>query len=262
MPVRTPAQVIEMFHLLFLRVLASDRSDWFFLKGGANIRYFFDSPRYSNDIDLDFSGREAWQVGEAVNKILAGRALGILTAQARIEIADTSAPKQTDTTRRWKIGLAADGHAEPIRTKIEFSDRNGGSGDVIVEQVPDSIVRPYGLNSPLVCHYGETAAIEQKIAALALRSETKARDIFDLDLLLRRRRSRDTAQSGLSSQNATQAAQRALEISYDSFVSEVAPFLDPDVAALYNEGDWDQMRADVAVWLEEVEQPTTTHGEP
>ena len=44
---------------------------------------------------------------------------------------------------------------------------------------------PYGLTSPTVQHYGETAAIEQKIAALALRSETKARDVFDLDLLLR-----------------------------------------------------------------------------
>lgn len=253
MPVRTQTQVIEMFHLLFLRVLASDRSDWFVLKGGANIRYFFHSPRYSNDIDLDFSGREAWQVGEAVDKILAGRALEVITAAAKFEIMETSAPKQTDTTRRWKIGIGAEGHAEPIRTKIEFSDRNGGSGDVVVEQVPDSIVRPYGLNSPLVCHYGETAAIEQKIAVLALRSETKARDIFDLDLLLRRRRSRDTIQPELSGRHAANAATRAQEISYDNFLSEVAPFLDSDVAALYNEGDWDQMRTNVAVWLEEIE---------
>ena len=260
MPVRTQAQVIEMFHLLFLRVLASDRSDWFFLKGGANIRYFFDSPRYSNDIDLDFGGREAWQVGETVDKILAGRALEVITAQAKIEIIDTSAPKQTDTTRRWKIGIGAEGHAEPIRTKIEFSDRNGGSGDVVVEQVPDSIVRPYGLNSPLVCHYGETAAIEQKIAALALRSETKARDVFDLDLLLRRRRSRDTVQPELSGQHAAKAGSRALEIPFDSFLSEVAPFLDPEIAALYSEGDWDQMRTNVAIWLEEVEQRITTDG--
>src|ERR1700678_2034077 len=123
MEVRNQAQVIEMFHLLFLRALASDRQDWFVLKGGANIRYFFGSPRYSNDIDLDFSGREAWKVGQTVDKTLAGPALQVLTRQAKIQIVQTSAPKQTDTTRRWKIGLAAEGHTDPIRTKIEFSDR-------------------------------------------------------------------------------------------------------------------------------------------
>src|SRR5271156_4699078 len=103
MEVRSQAQVIEMFHLLFLRSLASDRQEWFVLKGGANIRYFFDSPRYSNDIDLDFSGREAWQVGQTVDKLLSGPTLRTLARQAKIEVVETSSPKQTDTTRRWKI---------------------------------------------------------------------------------------------------------------------------------------------------------------
>jgi predicted nucleotidyltransferase component of viral defense system len=260
MEVRNQAQVIEMFHLLFLRALASDRQDWFVLKGGANIRYFFGSPRYSNDIDLDFRGREAWQVVDTVSNLLAGAALRTLTRQARIEVVETSAPKQTDTTRRWKIGLGAEGYADPIRTKIEFSDRNGGSDDVSVDRVPDDIVGPYGLQAPLICHYGETAAIEQKIAALALRNETKARDIFDLDLLLRQRRAAGSTPSGLSSRYATQAAGRALEISYDNFKSEVAPFLDVEIAALYGEEDWDQMRSSVAIWLEEIGEPGTANG--
>lgn|ERR1700722_991665 len=253
MAVRSQAQVIEMFHLTFLRALASvARQDWFVLKGGANIRYFFDSPRYSNDIDLDFSGREAWQVGETVEKVLSGPGLKALSSQTKIEVVEISAPKQTDTTRRWKIGLGVDGHNDPIRTKIEFSDRNGGSDDVSVERVPDSIVGPYGLQASLVCHYGETAAIEQKIAALALRSETKARDIFDLDLLFRRRRSAGSTRPDLSSPYAAQAASRALEISYDNFKSEVAPFLDAAVTAMYAEADWDEMRSSVAILLEEI----------
>jgi predicted nucleotidyltransferase component of viral defense system len=260
MEVRSQAQIIEMFHLLFLRALTSDRQDWFVLKGGANIRYFFDSPRYSNDIDLDFHGREAWQVGQTVDMVLGGPALRTLARQARIEIAETSAPKQTDTTRRWKIGLGANGHANTIRTKIEFSDRNGGSDDISAERVPDSIVGPYGLAAPLVAHYGEIAAIEQKIAALALRSETKARDIFDLDLLLRRHYSADSTRPDLSSRHAAQAAHRALEVPYESFMSEVAPFLETEIADLYDEADWDQMRSSVAIALNELGDRGTTDG--
>jgi predicted nucleotidyltransferase component of viral defense system len=60
MPSKTDAQTIESFHLLFLQVLTASRQDWFVLKGGANIRYFFGSNRYSNDIDLDIVEREAW----------------------------------------------------------------------------------------------------------------------------------------------------------------------------------------------------------
>ncbi|HEX4127461.1 MAG TPA: nucleotidyl transferase AbiEii/AbiGii toxin family protein [Acidimicrobiales bacterium] len=259
MPVETPAQVIEVFHLLFLRVLASDRQDWFVLKGGANIRYFFESHRYSNDIDLDFHGREAWKVGETVEKVLGGRALGILTRQAKIEIAETSAPKQTNTTRRWKIGLVAEGHTGTIRTKVEFSDRNGWGDDVAFEAVPDAVVRPYGVTAPLVVHYRETAAIDQKIAALALRSETKARDVYDLDLLIRRRHAAPPPRPDLSPEHASEAALRALEIPFDSFRSEVVPFLDPDVAALYDEATWDQMRTGVATSLDEL--VSTTGGD-
>ncbi|HWD54906.1 MAG TPA: hypothetical protein VG346_07275 [Acidimicrobiales bacterium] len=74
-----------------------------------------------------------------------------------MEIAEISAPKQTDTTRRWKIGLIAEGHAGHVRPKVEFSDRNGWGADVAFEAVPDDIVRPYGVLAPAVVHYRETA---------------------------------------------------------------------------------------------------------
>ena len=251
---RTAAQVIEMFHLLFLRVLANNRQNWFVLKGGTNIRYFFDSVRYSNDIDMDFAGREPWQVEQTVDALFAGPALAVLARQAKIEIVEPSKPKQTDTTRRWKIGLVADGHSDPIRTKIEFSARGGASADVALNVIPDHIVRPYGLMAPTVQHYGETAAIEQKIAALALRSETKARDVFDLDLLLRRRQSSSAVLTPLKSEHAAQASERAREIVYASFISEVVPFLDPEVVALYDgEAAWERMCSSVASWIDEIE---------
>jgi predicted nucleotidyltransferase component of viral defense system len=249
MSVQSQAQVIEVFHLIFLRSLASTRQGWFVLKGGANIRYFFGSPRYSNDIDLDFSGREGWQVGRAVDKILSGTALNMFARQANLEIADVSTPKQTDTTRRWKIGLLAQGHASLVRTKIEFSDRDSASDDISLEVVSGEVVKPYGLTAPMVRHYGVKASTEQKIAALALRSETKARDIFDLDLLFRRSQSTDIE---VSSPYSGQAARRASEISFSSFTTEVAPFLDPEISALYGEREWEQLRGSVISQLGEM----------
>lgn len=53
----TPRQQREIFHLLFLeRLLKIADPGLFVLKGGANLRYFFNSPRYSEDMDLDVLG--------------------------------------------------------------------------------------------------------------------------------------------------------------------------------------------------------------
>ena len=75
MKTRSDAQVIEIFHLLFVQALTVNASNWFVLKGGANLRYFFQSDRYSNDIDFDFFTKPDWTVGETVDKILKGAAL-------------------------------------------------------------------------------------------------------------------------------------------------------------------------------------------
>ncbi|MHB8294393.1 MAG: nucleotidyl transferase AbiEii/AbiGii toxin family protein [Acidimicrobiales bacterium] len=250
----TDVQLIESFHLLFLQVISARRQNWFVLKGGANLRYFFASLRYSNDIDLDFTGREGRMVQEAVDKVLEGRALTLLSRQAGIEVVELSSPKQTETTRRWKLDLARIGHRETaIRTKIEFSAREGGSDDIRLERVPDSVVTPYGHMAPTLLHYGQTAATEQKIAALALRSVTKARDLFDLDLLLRRLETQEPSKPSLRPDYASLAASKAHEISYASFRSEVLPFLDLDVVALYQPYDaWEHIRESVAERLEQI----------
>lgn len=258
---RSQAQIIEIFHLLFLRVLVAGRADWCTLKGGANIRYFFGSPRYSNDIDLDFHGRESWTVTKAVGTILDGNQMSLLARQAKIELAEVSATKQTDTTLRWKIGLDAPGHHELIRTKVEFSGRGDESGDAVFAVVPNEIVKPYGLLSPTVLHYLPSAAIDQKIAALALRTETKARDIFDLDLLLRQRHAGGSDLLGLDPTHAANAAARALAIPFANFTTEVAPFLDAELAALYDESQWDAMRLSVADDLETLSAGQSPNGD-
>ena len=236
---RSEAQIIEMFHLLFLRVLAANNASWFTLKGGANLRYFFGSPRYSNDIDLDFVGREAWGVARTVDSVLSGRALDVLMGAVQLGIEEYSSPKQTETTLRWKFGLRSPEHHDLVRTKIEFSGRGNDSDDVEFAVVPDTIVGPYGVHAPTVRHYRQTEAISQKIGALANRSETKARDIFDLDHLFRQRRANPPGHGEPNSNHAAAAAERALAVPFASFVTEVAPFLDPEVAELYDETGWD-----------------------
>ena len=243
---RTDAQVIEIFHLLFLQVLTAHSRDKFVLKGGANLRYFFGSVRYSNDIDLDVVGKRGGQVERNVDAVLSGHALRVLLGQFDLRVQDISKPKQTDTTRRWKLAIARDdATGYEVRTKIEFSNRGETSDDRLFETIPRHIVDPYAVRPASLSHYGLTAALEQKMAALALRSETKARDVFDLELLFRLRRTSEQLRA-IDVRHAPLAAQRAREISYSSFRSEVVPFLDPDIAVLYDDDEqWESMRTTV-----------------
>lgn len=243
---RSDAQVIEIFHLLFLQVLSAHSRDRFVLQGGANLRYFFGSVRYSNDIDFDVVDKRGGQVERNVDAVLTGRALSVLLGQFDLRVEESTEPKQTDTTRRWKLGIAReDARADLVRTKIEFSNRGVMNDDRLYESIPRQVVDPYAIRPAALSHYGPVAALEQKIAALALRGETKARDVFDLELLFRLRRTSDQPQA-VDVSHAPLAALRAQEITYSSFRSEVVPFLDPDIAVLYDSDEqWENMRTTV-----------------
>jgi hypothetical protein len=244
------AQRIEFFHLAFLDIL-SKRLDpgRYVLKGGANLRYFFESMRYSEDIDLDLNGVKPWSLGEKVDGVLESPAMTALLRIADLAIVNYSKPKQTETTQRWKVGIEAAGRAEPIRTKIEFSNRNGEQR-FRMEPVPSRIVAPFALRAPNVQHYTADAAAEQKVLALAGRSETQARDVFDLDLLLRR----GSLQAGsLDPRILADAAERALLLPFAAFRDQVLPFLDAGVVELYDtEAAWERMQTYVAEELEQA----------
>lgn len=240
-------QQIEFFHLAFLEVLAKrlDPSRYV-LKGGANLRYFFDSPRYSEGIDLDLLRPQASNLTAKVGGILSSPPLALLLRLANLEVAEFSAPKQTDTTRRWKVSLA-DGSSEPVRTKIEFSGRSS-VGEHRLDPLPRAVVAPYALPAPSVQHYGIETATAQKVLALRGRRQTQARDVFDLDLLLRRR---PLPAGDLDPRVLDEAIERAFELPYDAYRDQVLAFLDPEVLELFDgRHAWERMQAHVAGQLE------------
>lgn len=243
------AQVVELFHIAFLDILGRrfDKTRYT-LKGGANLRYFFDSSRYSEDIDLDLNGPAPWSIVEKVDGVLGSAALEAILRVPGISIAEATAPKQTETTRRWKLGLAVRGRDDLVRTKIEFSGREREEDRFAVEPVPRRVVAPYALRAPLVQHYLGEAMSEQKVLALARRSQAQARDVFDLELLLRRY---PLSGGVVAAKDIESAIGQALEFPYDAFRDQVLPFLEPEVAADYEDAEtWAAIQTFVAGELE------------
>ncbi len=218
-------QTIEVFHLLFLRAFGArvDRA-LYALKGGCNLRFFHKSIRYSEDMDLDVRTMSAATLRNNVDRVLAAPAfLQTLRAQ-QIEISRVSRPKQTETTQRWKLALRLNAAGPETPTKIEFSRREFDES-IAHDAVDAEIIHRYRLYPVLVQHYAVGAALAQKIAALALRSQTQARDIFDLKLLL------DAAPSPALPKrvtNLSRAIDNAMNIGYDEFAGQVLAYLEPD----------------------------------
>jgi predicted nucleotidyltransferase component of viral defense system len=252
--VRPPLQHVECFHLCLIRVLEArlNRATWV-VKGGVNLRAWFGSRRYSEDLDLDAIGSAPHVLRERFDAVLASRTLGDLLASQGLAIQRTSKPKQTDTTQRWKLELKAAGTAVALHTKVEFSRRTGRDEQYALEPARTDVVRPYGIPVPTANHYTAAAAIRQKIRALAGRSETQARDIWDLDHLLRTTGADPRPLPADLGSQVPQAVDRALSLAYDVFRSQVVSFLSEDDQALYGTRDaWDRMCELVAERLEEL----------
>ncbi|MBU4199327.1 MAG: nucleotidyl transferase AbiEii/AbiGii toxin family protein [Verrucomicrobia bacterium] len=236
-------EYIERFHLLFLAQLGQKLDKRFYaLKGGCNLRFFFKSIRYSEDMDLDV---QTIPVGE-----LRGRVVGILKsapfrqalAVHGMNIEHFTEAKQTETTQRWKFGLLTPVSATPAPTKIEFSRRRPFD-DAILENVDPLLVRSLGLPPILACHYPAAMAWRQKIQALATRSVTQVRDLFDLDLLLSSGAVVPASETvSLPADLLQEAEQRCLTMRFKDFKSQVLSYLTPGHQAAYDDPEvWDHM---------------------
>lgn len=246
-------QLREIFHLEFLRWLCRKlRLEYFALKGGVNLRFFFNSIRYSEDIDLDVHKINVETLKEIVMKILNTPSFqesfipfGIID----IVPPDITKAKQTETTQRFKVHLMTKS-GEDLFTKIEFS-RRGIKGRVLVQSVSSFILRAYKLSPLLVPHYDVQSTIIQKIDAIVRRSIVQPRDIFDLYILISQYNPDDSEAIAINRAKLNQACNNVFEVGFTQFRDIVLQYLHPDDQPLYNSSVlWDEIKLKTANFIE------------
>lgn len=254
----TGRQLREVFHFCFLeRLLKIADAKLFVLKGGVNLRFFFRSPRYSEDMDLDVLHGSVATLKKNGYRLLEDaafrrtlRTYGI----ADIEVNDPQKAKHTSTTQRFRVQLVT-ASGERLPSKVEFSRRTT-SEDVLAnvrsEQIDSEIARQYNRLSFRCQHYSGEAAVVQKVLALAGRAVTQARDVFDLEIL---QRGGYTRNAQVNEQVAYKQRLVALEnlesLDFDDFSGQVLEFLDDEQRREYGgRPAWNAMVAGVRRILE------------
>lgn len=244
----------EAFHLNFLRLLVRVLPvATFAVKGGCNLRFFFGSVRYSEDLDLDVADVPVHVLTEKVLAVLRSPALAASMRTfgvERIQLPDMARAKQTETVQRFKVHVVTSA-AEDLSTKIEFS-RRGLDQPRRAEAVRPEVLASQRMPPLIVPHYTAPAATRQKIQALISRRQPEARDVFDLDVL---RSHPDLAgqdpTAGFTDKQLHQAIARIDGIDFPRFRDTVLDFLDIEDRATYDSADvWDQIRLGVIALIE------------
>jgi predicted nucleotidyltransferase component of viral defense system len=248
-------EAIESFHLLFSHRLTNkvDRS-LFCLKGGCNLRFFFRSIRYSEDIDFDVQTISVNTLKKNVSQIIEdSRFHSVLSNQLKLSIVDWSAPKQTETTQRWKVALRLEGQSLTIPTKIEFYRRQSQIIDAKVDPIATEIIQSYRLQPIILQHYKIEQAVQQKIQALIHRTETQARDIIDLQIL--KNYQIQQLKLNISKEDQEKAIETLMAVRFDDFKSQVWPYLLTDYQNAYDtHKEWNRLQQEVIEFIENVNQ--------
>jgi len=244
-------QIREVFHFCFLeRLLKLSDPSIYILKGGVNLRFFFNSPRYSEDMDIDVLAGSVATLKKNGYKILQDaafkRSLRLFDIED-IEINDPNKAKQTTTTQRFRFSLVTPaGHRLP--TKVEFSRRKQDIvDDAPMELIDPDIARQYRKLAYRCCHYPGEVAVVQKINALASRTVTQARDVFDLAILFRGGYTLPTAKEPLTTKpHLAQAIDCLMGLTWSDYQGQVVEFLDTEGREEYGtESAWESLQTQV-----------------
>jgi len=253
----TQLQLREVFHLEFLRWFNKKVDARFYaIKGGSNMRFFFKSIRYSEDMDIDIVKIGVHKLKEVVIGILENkdfqnglRPFGI----DDIVAPDMTKAKQTQTTQRFKIHLSIVS-GEDLFTKIEFS-RRGFSGNVVVQPVLETALRTYKMPPLLVPHYDIHSTVVQKILAISSRSVIQARDVFDLFILSSQYVDVDAKNYNIDTKLFDKAYENVFEIGFDRFRDTVVSYLSLEDQVMYNSSAvWDEIKIRVANFIEGLKE--------
>lgn len=249
-------KIREVFHFHFLeRLLKQSDPGLYILKDGVNLRFFFNSPRYSEDMDIDVLAGGVQTLKKNGYKILNDPAFKRSLRSfdiADIEINDPAKAKQTDTTQRFRLGLlTVAGNRLP--TKVEFSRRNhSAAGEAETALIDAAIARPYRKLSYSCPHYTGPAAVAQKLRALAGRPITQARDVFDLGILIRGGYGPPGPWSKLLTNNEhVKALDYLMSLEWEDYEGQVVEFLDDTSRAEFgNKPAWEMLQNQVLAELE------------
>lgn len=254
----TDLQTREVFHLAFLRALVRGPvGQHVVLKGGSNLRFFYQSVRYSEDMDLDAGDVAADTLRERVMSVLRSttlrdtlRTYGI----AQIIPPDIRVAEQTPTVQRFKVHLLTVAGTD-LFTKVEFS-RRGMDDPIRTGGVAASILAVYRMPPLVVRHYGPESAIRQKLQALLRRAEPQARDIFDLYTLSSQPEALPGEVWRLPGPARRRIRETILAIGPAVYRDTVVSYLGPDDRDTYGSQEmWDEIRLTVAARVEEAGGP-------
>ena len=243
----THRQQREIFHFLFLeRLLRVSDPRAFVLKGGTNLRFFFSSPRYSEDMDLDVLAGAVGTLRKNGYRILQDPAFARALATygvAELIVGDPAKAKQTATTQRFRARLVTVA-GESYPTKVEFS-RRPAVGESVVEMIHPSIAERYRRLAFPCRHYSTAAACQQKMLALANRREVQSRDAFDLYVLWLGGHAKPGCTGSLTQAQRERATETLFGFTYEDYAGQVLDYLEPDQHVYF---------ADEARWAEVIEQ--------
>lgn len=226
----THRQQREAFHLVFLeRLLKQTDPNLFALKGGLNLRFFFNSPRYSEDMDFDVLGGSVATLRKNGYRILNDRAFVRSLAAFDITdllVNDPESAKHTQTTQRFRARLVTSA-GEIWPTKVEFS-RRASVGEHLIEPVSPQVVRPYQRLALPCRHYGARSAFLQKVEALAGRAEPQIRDAFDIYVLWLGGHWQHDFGASIERASRDRALENLLSLDYAHYEGQVLDYLEAD----------------------------------
>jgi len=259
LPSLSPVAARELVHLLILqRVVGLRDGGGVTVKGGVNLRLFFSSVRYSEDMDLDGTGEASAAIRSCLKGVFEDRQFTERLQRHGVRGLDPGEGpnKDTETTFRYKFGVIVGGGVR-YPTKVEVSFRARSPADRMVSEPPEAgILKSFGLASVELRHYVREAAVRQKIEALAGRREAQARDVFDLDVLVRDRATDELIAflaRTLPRRRLEEGYERALGISYGEYEGQVFEFLAEEARLHYGtQSTWDEIRLRTAALIEKV----------
>ncbi len=239
----TDLKLREAFHFFFLkRLLQISDPELYVLKGGVNLRFFFNSPRYSEDMDLDVLGGGVTTLTKNGYKILNDKSFHRNLRTFGIDSLDVNDPdkaKQTKTTQRFRVGLISSS-GERLATKVEFSRRKTDTDKYRLDLIDPVIARRYRNVSYQCLHYAGEQAVIQKIRALAGRPVSQARDVFDLGILHSGGHTLSVdVHSALPAEILNKAVDNLLSLSYDDYRGQVLEYIELEHRSQYEgEESW------------------------